>query len=123
MTAFSVADAKNRLSSLIDKALAGEEVIITRRGKPVVELRPAARRNARPAGHRVKFGRAPRPHLRVERGLSAYLDTSVLLPTLIAEPATEAVYDCLGAYEQELLISDFAAAEVASALSRLIRMA
>jgi uncharacterized protein len=55
--------------------------------------------------------------------LSAYLDTSVLLPTLIAEPTTEAVYDCLGAYEQELLISDFAAAEVASALSRLVRMA
>jgi uncharacterized protein len=55
--------------------------------------------------------------------LSAYLDTSVLLPTLIAEPVTEAVYDCLGACEQELLISDFAAAEVASALSRLIRMA
>ena len=55
--------------------------------------------------------------------MSAYLDTSVLLPTLIAEPATEAVYGFLGAYEQELLISDFAAAEVASALSRLIRMA
>jgi uncharacterized protein len=55
--------------------------------------------------------------------LSAYLDTSVLLPTLITEPATEAVYDYLGACEQELLISDFAAAEVASALSRLIRMA
>ena len=55
--------------------------------------------------------------------MSAYLDTSVLLPTLIAEPATEAVYGFLGAYEQELLISDFAAAEVASALSRLMRMA
>jgi uncharacterized protein len=55
--------------------------------------------------------------------LSAYLDTSVLLPTLIAESATEAVYDYLGAGEQELLVSDFAAAEVASALSRLIRMA
>jgi len=54
--------------------------------------------------------------------LSAYLDTSVLLPTLIAEPSTEAVYDRLGAIDQELLISDFAAAEVASALSRLIRM-
>ena len=39
VTAYSVADAKNRLPSLIDKALAGEEVIITRRGKPVVELR------------------------------------------------------------------------------------
>jgi uncharacterized protein len=54
--------------------------------------------------------------------LSSYLDTSVLLPTLIAEPTTEAVYDCLGADGQELLISDFAAAEVASALSRLVRM-
>jgi hypothetical protein len=31
--------------------------------------------------------------------------------------------NCLSAYEQELLISDFAAAEIASALSRLIRMA
>ncbi|HTV43759.1 MAG TPA: type II toxin-antitoxin system Phd/YefM family antitoxin [Stellaceae bacterium] len=41
MTVYSVADAKNRLPSLIDKALAGEEVIITRRGKPVAELRPA----------------------------------------------------------------------------------
>ena len=43
MTAYSVADAKNRLPSLIDKALAGEQVIITRRGKPVVELRPVSR--------------------------------------------------------------------------------
>jgi uncharacterized protein len=55
--------------------------------------------------------------------LSAYLDASVLLPTLIAEPTTEAVYDCLDTNDQELLISDFAAAEVASALSRLVRMA
>jgi len=44
MTAYSVADAKNRLPTLIDKALAGEEVIITRRGKPVVELRPTRSR-------------------------------------------------------------------------------
>ena len=55
--------------------------------------------------------------------MNTYLDASVLLPTLIAEPATEAVYDCLGADDHELLISDFAAAEVASALSRLVRMA
>jgi len=55
--------------------------------------------------------------------LSAYLDTSIRLPTLIAEPMTEAVYGYLGADRQELLISDFAAAEVASALSRLVRMA
>ena len=54
--------------------------------------------------------------------MSAYLDASVLLPTLIAEPTTEAVYDCL-AGDRNLLVSDFAAAEIASALSRLVRMA
>ncbi len=53
--------------------------------------------------------------------MSAYLDASVLLPTLIAEPSTEAVYDRLGAADEELLVGDFAAAEVASALSRLVR--
>jgi uncharacterized protein len=54
--------------------------------------------------------------------LSAYLDTSVLIPILIAEPATEAVFDCLGTADRELLVSDFAVAEVASALSRLVRI-
>ena len=44
MTAYSVAEAKNTLPNLIDRALQGEEVVITRRGKPVVELRPASRR-------------------------------------------------------------------------------
>ena len=39
MPHYSVATTKDRLSSLIDKALAGEEVIITRHGKPTVELR------------------------------------------------------------------------------------
>jgi prevent-host-death family protein len=42
MADFSVADAKNNLPRLIDRALEGEEVVITRRGKPVVELRPVA---------------------------------------------------------------------------------
>ena len=50
MTAYSVAEAKNRLPSLIDKALAGEEVIITRRGTPVVELRPAFHKTHPAAG-------------------------------------------------------------------------
>lgn len=39
MAHYSVATAKDRLSSLIAMAEAGEEVIITRRGKPAVELR------------------------------------------------------------------------------------
>ncbi len=39
MAHYSVATTKDKLSSLIDKALAGEEVIITRHGKPTVEMR------------------------------------------------------------------------------------
>ncbi len=39
MSRYSVATTKDNLSSLIDKALAGEEVVITRHGKPTVELR------------------------------------------------------------------------------------
>ncbi|MEH6675774.1 type II toxin-antitoxin system Phd/YefM family antitoxin [Phenylobacterium sp.] len=39
MSTYSVADAKNGLPRLIDLALDGEEVIITRHGKPVAELR------------------------------------------------------------------------------------
>ena len=36
---YSVAEAKNQLPKLINRALMGEEVVITRRGKPVVELK------------------------------------------------------------------------------------
>lgn len=39
MAHYSVAKAKDSLSSLIAKAEAGEEVIITRHGRPAVELR------------------------------------------------------------------------------------
>jgi prevent-host-death family protein len=42
MGSHSVADAKNRLSELIDRALKGEGVVITRHGHPVVELKPVA---------------------------------------------------------------------------------
>jgi prevent-host-death family protein len=46
MPSYSVAEAKDNLSALIDRALSGEEVIVTRHGKPVVRLdavRPAPR--------------------------------------------------------------------------------
>ena len=36
MPHYSVATAKDHLSSLIDKALAGEEVVVTRHGKPTI---------------------------------------------------------------------------------------
>jgi antitoxin (DNA-binding transcriptional repressor) of toxin-antitoxin stability system len=37
---YSVAEAKNNLSELIDRSLKGEGVLITRHGKPVVEFKP-----------------------------------------------------------------------------------
>jgi len=48
--AYSVAEAKNTLPKLIDRALQGEEVIITRHGKPVAELKPAQGRPPPPRG-------------------------------------------------------------------------
>jgi antitoxin (DNA-binding transcriptional repressor) of toxin-antitoxin stability system len=39
MTNYSVAEAKNNLSELIDRALKGEGVVITRHGMPVVEFK------------------------------------------------------------------------------------
>jgi prevent-host-death family protein len=48
MSTYSIAQAKDRLSQLVDEALDGKQVTITRHGKPVVELRPAA-----PAGRPV----------------------------------------------------------------------
>lgn len=47
MSMHSVAEAKSKLSELIDRALDGEGVVITRHGRPVVELRPLAAQSAR----------------------------------------------------------------------------
>lgn len=38
MTTVNIADAKARLSELVELAATGERVIITKRGKPVLEL-------------------------------------------------------------------------------------
>lgn len=40
MSTHSVLEAKSQLSKLIDRALKGEGIVITRRGQPVVELKP-----------------------------------------------------------------------------------
>ena len=44
MDSYSLADAKARLSELIDKVEAGKTVEITRRGKPVAKVVPAERK-------------------------------------------------------------------------------
>ena len=52
--------------------------------------------------------------------MSIYLDASLLVPTVVKEPTSGAVEAYLKT-RPERLISDFAAAEVASSLSRLVR--
>ena len=53
--------------------------------------------------------------------MSVYLDASVILPTLIEETASALVDRFIEQLDDDLIISEFAAAEVASALSRLVR--
>lgn len=47
MTEVGTLEAKNRLSNLLDQVLQGEEVVITRHGKPVAKLVPMQPANAR----------------------------------------------------------------------------
>ena len=54
--------------------------------------------------------------------MSSYLDASVLVPRLVEEQHSDAVVAFIATNIDELVISDFAAAEVGSALSRLVRM-
>jgi prevent-host-death family protein len=73
MESHSVVEAKNQLSRLIDRALAGERVVVTRHGTPVVELRPLTNRG-RPmtaadlawiASRRVTMTAAPKTPIHV----------------------------------------------------------
>jgi prevent-host-death family protein len=43
MSSHDVAEAEQLLSGLIDQALQGETVVITRDGKPVAEIQPLSR--------------------------------------------------------------------------------
>jgi prevent-host-death family protein len=58
MTEIGTFEAKNRLSELLDRAERGEEVIITRRGKPIAKLVPVSagrdREKAREAVRRIR---------------------------------------------------------------------
>lgn len=54
--------------------------------------------------------------------MSLYLDASAAVATVIEETASAAVTRFLHAATEPLILSELAAAEVASALSRLVRM-
>jgi hypothetical protein len=53
--------------------------------------------------------------------VSVYLDASALVAMLVREPGSAAIDAFLERYDGALGLSDFAAAEVASAVSRLVR--
>ena len=50
-------EAKTTLSQLVERAEAGEEIVIARNGKPVARLVPVASRNALAAVHGALRGR------------------------------------------------------------------
>ena len=58
MTEVGTFEAKNKLSELLDRVEAGEEVVITRRGKPTAKLVPITGTRdvakAREAGRRIR---------------------------------------------------------------------
>jgi len=71
MSRHSVVDAKNNLSELIARAERGEEVVITRHGQPVVELKAVARTPKRMTQADLDWldaNRAPRRNADVDAG-------------------------------------------------------
>jgi prevent-host-death family protein len=72
METVNIYDAKTRLSQLVDKAAAGEDVVVSRNGKPLVRITrlEAPRR-------RVKFG-VLKGKIRVREDFDAPLPDSVL---------------------------------------------
>ena len=44
MSTYTIAEAKDQLSRLIDEAMAGETVTLTRHGNPVADITPIARK-------------------------------------------------------------------------------
>jgi antitoxin (DNA-binding transcriptional repressor) of toxin-antitoxin stability system len=63
----SVKDAKNQLSELLHRVEAGEKVILTRHGRPVVEMRPHEQKRG---GIDFEAGRAFLKELGVEKAVA-----------------------------------------------------
>jgi prevent-host-death family protein len=63
MSTYSIAQAKDQLSKLVDEALNGQQVIITRHGKPVVELCPATPTGRRTTTEDIEWLRQCRENL------------------------------------------------------------
>ena len=67
MAQFNIAEAKARFSELVDKAMAGDEVVVARDNKPLLKLVPLASRTGRKPG-------SARGKVRMSRDFEAPLD-------------------------------------------------
>jgi prevent-host-death family protein len=69
MITVSVAQAKARLSALLDRVEAGEEVVITRHGRPVANIGPVTRQKQPLPLEKLATFRARMPHWRKDSAL------------------------------------------------------
>ncbi len=83
MSTYSVAEAKSGLTALINRAMAGEEVIITRHGTPVVEIRPTVAAMLAPEERLAAFARLQAHRIRLPPGAPTSVE---LLNMIYDEP-------------------------------------
>jgi prevent-host-death family protein len=137
MSTHSVADAKNRLPQLIDRALKGEDAVITRHGRPVVTLKSgapagasdlkgshrlvesASREAERSAGRRCHPG--PQ-NARRGMAVTVYLDANILVALFTEDALTARADALLRNADDVLIVSDFVSIEFASAIARTVRI-
>ena len=72
METVNIYDAKTRLSQLVDKAAAGEDVIVSRNGKPIVRIT-----RLEGSKRRIRFG-VLKGKIRIAKDFDAPLPDSVL---------------------------------------------
>jgi PIN domain nuclease of toxin-antitoxin system/antitoxin (DNA-binding transcriptional repressor) of toxin-antitoxin stability system len=95
-------EAKTHLSQLVERALAGEEIVLTRRGEPAVRLVPEHRAGGFAALAGVWKGRASR-----HAALKLLLDTHLVLWWMAGEPSriSEKALAALGSEGIEPIVS------------------
>lgn len=83
MTQSSIHEAKSQLSKLIQRALAGEDVVIAKSGKPVVRLVPIEQKTGqRQLGSWTGVIRMAEDFSETPEGFEAYLPRAVVCPTI-----------------------------------------
>ena len=73
MTEVGVHEAKTHLSKLLERALAGEEIVITRSGEPVARLVPVQRKRKPNFGYARGTFTVPDDFDRIPEGFEDYV--------------------------------------------------